>query len=128
MASINKYTSQEGKITYGVTVRLKGYPIQTATFGRLTDAKKWVQQTEASIREGRHFETAESRKHSFNDLVARYCSEILPNYNEKEQKERKSKLEALRAHLAKGEQQSESGDFVDNFSMDTLINDLDNEA
>jgi antitoxin ParD1/3/4 len=42
--------------------------------------------------------------------------------------ERKSKLEALRAHLTQGAQQAKSGDFVDDFSMDTLISDLDNEA
>ena len=42
--------------------------------------------------------------------------------------ERKSKLDALRAHLAQGAQQARTGDFVDNFSMDALISDLDNEA
>lgn len=41
--------------------------------------------------------------------------------------ERKSKLEALRAHLVQGADQARSGDFVDNFTMDSLINDLDNE-
>jgi antitoxin ParD1/3/4 len=42
--------------------------------------------------------------------------------------ERKSKLEALRAHLSQGAQQAKAGDFVDDFSMDTLISDLENEA
>ena len=42
--------------------------------------------------------------------------------------ERKSKLEALRTHLAQGAQQAKSGEFVDDFSMDALISDLDNEA
>ena len=42
--------------------------------------------------------------------------------------ERKSKLEALRAHLAQGALQAKSGNFVENFSMDSLINDLDNDA
>ena len=42
--------------------------------------------------------------------------------------ERKSKLEALRAHLAQGAEQARVGEFVDNFSLDTLIGDLDNEA
>ena len=93
MASIEKRTTQNGKTSYRVKIRLKGYPVQTATFERLTDAKKWVQHTEASIREGRHFKTAEAKKHTFNNLVARYCSEILPDYSEREQKERKSKLQ-----------------------------------
>ena len=42
--------------------------------------------------------------------------------------ERKSKLEALRYHLAQGAQQAKAGEFIDDFSMDALINDLDNEA
>ncbi len=41
--------------------------------------------------------------------------------------ERKSKLEALRAHLSVGEQQAKAGEFVEDFSMDALINDLNNE-
>ena len=43
-------------------------------------------------------------------------------------KERKSKLDALRSHLAQGAKQAESGEFADNFAMDALINDLDKEA
>lgn len=42
--------------------------------------------------------------------------------------ERKSKLEALRMHLAQGAEQASAGEFVDDFSMDALINDLDNES
>lgn len=42
--------------------------------------------------------------------------------------ERKSKLEALRTHLAQGAEQANAGEFVDDFSMDALINDLDSET
>lgn len=42
--------------------------------------------------------------------------------------ERKSKLEALRTHLAQGAEQARAGEFDDGFSMEALINDLDNEA
>ncbi|NYS79298.1 MULTISPECIES: type II toxin-antitoxin system ParD family antitoxin [Halomonadaceae] len=42
--------------------------------------------------------------------------------------ERKSKLEALRTHLAQGAEQARAGEFVDDFSMDSLINDLDRET
>ncbi|MBK8815906.1 MAG: site-specific integrase [Methylococcaceae bacterium] len=93
MANIEKRTTNTGETSFRVKIRMKCYPPQTATFQRLTDAKKWAQHTESSIREGRHFKTAEAKKHSFSDLAIRYYSEILPSYNEKEQKERKSKLE-----------------------------------
>jgi len=42
--------------------------------------------------------------------------------------ERKSKLEALRAHLSEGAIQARNGEFIDNFSMDSLISDLDAES
>jgi len=42
--------------------------------------------------------------------------------------ERKSKLEVLRTHLAQGAQQAGAGEFVEEFSMDALINDLDSET
>ena len=39
--------------------------------------------------------------------------------------ERKSKLEALRTHLAEGAAQAEKGTFVEDYSIDKLIADTD---
>ena len=78
MATIEKRETQDGKTSYRVKIRLKGYPTQHATFERLTDAKKWVQNTESAIREGRHFKTSESKKHTLGDLIDRYIKHILP--------------------------------------------------
>lgn len=72
MASIEERTSDDGAQSYRVKVRLKGYPTQTATFERKTDAKRWAQQTEAAIREGRHFKTSEAKKHTLAELIERY--------------------------------------------------------
>jgi len=79
MAAINKHISENGQTTYRVRVRLKGYPLQTATFQRITDAKKWAQDTESAIREGRHFKTAEAKKHTLADLIDRYIKDVLPS-------------------------------------------------
>jgi len=84
MASIEKRTTSDGKTAYRVKVRLKGYPTQTATFARLTDARRWVQETETAIRDGRHFKTAESKRHALADLVGRYLDDVLPAYKPKE--------------------------------------------
>jgi len=92
MARIKSRTVADGSLRYTAEVRLKGYPAQSATFKRITDAKKWIQDTESAIREGRHFKTLESKKHTFSDLVDRYIKVVIPNYNKKEQAERKSKL------------------------------------
>jgi len=74
MATITKRLTAENKPYYTAQVRLKGYPAQTATFNRLTDAKKWAQDTESAIREGRHFKTAEAKKHTVDEMIDRYLS------------------------------------------------------
>ena len=43
MAVIEKRRSTEHGTRYRVKIRLKGFPPQTATFERLTDAKRWAQ-------------------------------------------------------------------------------------
>lgn len=78
MATIDKRKAKTGKITYRVRIRLKGYPVQTATFSRRTDAKKWIQHTESSIREGRYFKTIEARKHTFGEMIDRFKKNDLP--------------------------------------------------
>lgn len=78
MANIEKRTSSDGKVSYRVKVRLKGFPTQTATFERKTDAQKWVQQTETAIREGRHFKTTESKRHTLADAIERYINDVIP--------------------------------------------------
>ena len=82
MATITERTAKDGTKRHKVEVRLKGYPTQTATFKRLTDAKKWIQDTESAIREGRHFKTIEAKKHTFADMVDRDIKALLPNYND----------------------------------------------
>lgn len=78
MASIEKRTDTTGATSYRVKIRLKGYPVQSATFPRLTDARKWATQTEAALQEGRHFKTAEAKRHTLEDMLERYRREILP--------------------------------------------------
>ncbi len=78
MASIKELKDKSGKIRYYVQIRIKGCPPQHASFKRKTDADRWIQQTEAAIREGRHFKTSESKKHTLADLIERYIENILP--------------------------------------------------
>lgn len=81
MASIQKRTNKKGETTYRVQVRLKGFPTETATFERLTDAKRWTQHTEAAMREGRYFRTSESKRHTLGDTIDRYFKEVLSHRN-----------------------------------------------
>lgn len=76
MATIETRRTADGITGYRAKVRLKGFPSQSATFERKTDAKEWAKQTEAGIREGRYFKTSEAKKHTVLDLIDRYLREI----------------------------------------------------
>lgn len=78
MANIKERLAKDGTKRFTCDIRLKGYPPQRATFKRLTDAKKWIQDTESAIREGRHFKTTEAKKHTLADLIDRYIKDVIP--------------------------------------------------
>ena len=79
MASFMERKTRDNKIRYTAIVRIKGYPKQSATFPRKTDAKLWAQQIESSIRDGKYFSQAEAKKHTFADLAERYIKTVLGN-------------------------------------------------
>ena len=78
MAAIEKRTTRDGTTSYRVKVRLRGQPVQSATFASLTKAKQWATQTEAAIREGRYFQTVEAKRHTLAEAIVRYERENLP--------------------------------------------------
>jgi len=63
---------------YRVQVRLRGAAPQSATFERKTDARRWGQQIEAAIREGRYFKSVHSRRRTVAELVDRSLEEVNP--------------------------------------------------
>jgi integrase len=86
-------------VRYQVRVRIKGYPGQTATFKRLTGAKRWAQATEAAIHEGRHFKTTEAKRHTLADLIDRYVRSVLPTKKDKTQEPQVAQLAWWRARI-----------------------------
>lgn len=70
MATIEKRTTREGATTYRVKVRLKGFPPESASFERLTDAREWGKKTESDMKAGRHF--GQSKRHTFDELADEY--------------------------------------------------------
>ncbi len=79
MAYFQTRTSADGTTRYRVQIRLKGYPTQSATFTRKTDAKKWAASTESAILEGRHFRTSEAKRRTVGEMIDRYTNEVLPS-------------------------------------------------
>ncbi|MBX3708210.1 MAG: site-specific integrase [Gammaproteobacteria bacterium] len=100
MASIEKRKTKDGKTIYRAKIRLKGFPEQNASFERLTDAKRWVQQTESAIREGRHFKTTEAKRRTLGEMIDRYIKDILPS-KPKNQKNRSLHLNWWKSELGK---------------------------
>lgn len=70
MATIEKRIAGDGVTSYRAKIRLRGFPAESATFGRLTDAKEWAQRIEADMRAGRHF--GGGKLHTFADLADEY--------------------------------------------------------
>jgi len=79
MASIETRINADGSKSYHVKIRIKGYPPVNATFARLTDAKRFIQITEAAMREGRYFKSAVAKQRTLSDAIERYIKEILPS-------------------------------------------------
>jgi len=99
MAAITKRIDSDGLVKYGVRIRLKGCPTQTATFKRLTDAKRWVQETESAIRAGRYFQQVEAQRHTLNELLDRYEIAVMPNKKESTQQSQRQHIKWWRAEL-----------------------------
>ena len=76
MANIQRRIAKDGTESYRVQVRIAGFPPQSATFNRKTDAKAWAVKTEAALREGRHFPAREAKRRTLAQLVDRRLAEI----------------------------------------------------
>lgn len=78
MGTIRELTKKNGDKSYHVEVRLRGHPPQRHCCRTKTAAKKWIQDTEAVIRDGRFKSQSASRKHTVSDLIDRFAEYCLP--------------------------------------------------
>jgi len=99
MATIQKRERKTGTV-YRVMVRIKGFPPQQKTFRRLTDARMWSQQTEASIRKGEFKNVVKSaQSKTLNDVIARYRDDVAPHKAENTRRAEKTYLAFWEAEL-----------------------------
>jgi integrase len=99
MATIERRNSKDGQTTYRVKVRRKGSTQQTATFAKLSEARKWAQVIEGAALEGRHFTTAAAKRHTLADLIDRYVRDVLPHKGTSIAYHRTQQLRWWQAHL-----------------------------
>lgn len=96
MATIEKRITGDGKPSYRAKIRVKGFPPETATFDRLTDAREWAARVESDMKAGRHFGGA--KLHTFDELATEYerAARDLKSWPD-----RKGHLEAWRAEFGR---------------------------
>lgn len=99
MANIQKRTTASGETRYQAYIRLKGFASQTATFERLTDAKRWAAKIETEMREGRFFQAKARPKHTISDAIDRYVREILPHKSSSTIRDQSQQLEWWRTEV-----------------------------
>src|SRR3989344_1613593 len=87
MGTIREIPKKDGAVSYHAEVRVKGGRPQRASFRTRTLAKKWIQDTESAIRDGRHFRTAEAKRHTVSELIDRFIEEWGHRYQKYEVKQ-----------------------------------------
>ena len=75
MGDIRNYIRKDGSKAFNARVRVRGYPTASKSFDRLTDAKRWAEQTKREIIEGKYFATAEGKKHTLREAINRYLND-----------------------------------------------------
>lgn len=77
MATIEKRVSNTGEITYRAKVRLRGFPVQTATFDRMTKAKEWAYATEQKMKDGKFMPEYKAKQYTVSEIIDKYRKTIL---------------------------------------------------
>jgi integrase len=78
LATLRTRTTLKGRKRYQAIIRLRGFPPVSATFDREHDRRRWVQITEAQLREHRHFGAVEERRRTLAETVKRWEREAAP--------------------------------------------------
>jgi integrase len=84
MASIRERIDANGKKSYHVQIRIRGFPPQTQTFDNKTEGKYWAARIETEIRAGRYMPHAVSQRHTMRELLQDYKSKVLIPFKPKE--------------------------------------------
>jgi integrase len=101
MATICERKNKRGQVIgYQAKVRRRGYPPQSMTFERKTDADRWARKIEREIDDGVFVDRTAAHQTTLADLIDRYRDEITPGHKGAAQE--KIRLEQLkRGRLAR---------------------------
>jgi hypothetical protein len=85
MATINQHYAKDGTLSYRVRVRMKGQPLQTASFPTLRGAQKWAKLHEGEMLAGKHF-PAKKPQRTLSEFIKRYFKEVHSHKSPKTQR------------------------------------------
>lgn len=88
MGTIREITRKDGTISYHAEIRMKGHKPERGSFRTRTKAKEWIQDTESAIRDGRHFKTRESKRHTVGEMLDRFINQWLSKFPHRKEKQR----------------------------------------
>ncbi|CAA0102693.1 Uncharacterised protein [BD1-7 clade bacterium] len=71
--------TQRAKGQWQAKVRKRGYPIETRTFSKKSEAEAWARQTESEMDRGFFLLTSEAEITSLTELISRYQREVAPS-------------------------------------------------
>ena len=78
MASYRSVHRADGSSVTQAQIRRKGFPPQTATFPRKTDAVQWAQQVESDMHQRKFFTVFEAQRHTLTETIERFLVEVVP--------------------------------------------------
>ncbi len=81
MATICERKNDRGQVIgYQVKVRRKGYPPQSQTFDRKTDADRWARKIEREMDDGVFVDRTAAHQTTLAELIDRYLEEVTPGH------------------------------------------------
>lgn len=78
MGSIRELPKKDGSKSYHAEIRLRGHPVERENFRTRSAAKKWIQDTESAMRDGRHSKVSKAKRHTVGELIDRFITQWLP--------------------------------------------------
>ena len=97
MATTQKRRNADGRIVYRVRIRRKGFPLRTATFHRLSEARNWATTTESETLQSRL--SYADQEYTLAATIDRYITDILPNKRPSTTRSQRQQLEWWRNAL-----------------------------
>jgi integrase len=74
---IQKRRNGDGSISFRAQIRMRGFPPLSKSFRRITDAKRWIEETKTAIRGGNALST-EGQRTTLREALERYLREVTP--------------------------------------------------